>query len=93
MQPGGGELFIREGDNFRPLLWQFWTTEFPKVMKDQPDKYKDDTYVWVDANRDGLVQESEIQGPVGPSWMRGFTGIDTDLNLWHASPQNPVRAA
>ncbi len=92
MVPGGGELFIRESDQLRPLVWMYFVSGFPSagrdpfpaLMRDHPQKYKDGTYVWVDANGDGLVQESEIQGPIGPSWMRGFRGVDRDLNLWHA---------
>lgn len=97
-------LSIREGDIMKPFMAFFWTygakpfIGFP-IAKDT-SKYPDQgTYIWVDRNNDQIVQEAEITAAAGLSpecakrYFRGFSCLDKELNLWHASGavNRPVR--
>ncbi|HUW32781.1 MAG TPA: hypothetical protein VM223_14325 [Planctomycetota bacterium] len=87
----GGVFYMRTDDDyFKPVFMFVWTgTRFP-IMAD-PKEYPDGTYPWVDQNDDQIMQKNEISAPIGPSYFRGFSWVDADLNIYHASVPNALK--
>jgi hypothetical protein len=86
----GTILAIREGNVMKPLLAFFWTYSVKKFIgypiTADAKKYPDlGTYIWVDRNDDQILQAEEITPAPVKQYFRGFSCVDKDLNIWHAS--------
>jgi outer membrane protein assembly factor BamB len=88
----GPVLMVRDGDIYKPVQHMFLSTPEieatrpelwpPYPLAGDPQAYPSATYVWVDANRDQVMQPEEITRQPKELFRKHWTWVDENLNLW-----------